>query len=261
MATPTGVAVATITPYITDTQEALPTSTATAVPLPATSTAAPPPRLCSPLQDIDLADLASLVSNPYFPPPPGSDNPHQGVDLAVRISGGDMAVAGHPVQAALAGRIVMAQADRFPYGNALMIETALDSQAVVFWPTGAIPPLAATLAPTTGLTCPSISLPPPDFNKRSLYVLYAHLLTPPQGQAGQQVDCGQSIGQVGSSGNALNPHLHFEIRVGPAGMQFPSMAHYDNSATLEEMGNYCLWRTSGLFQLVDPMAVLGAGNP
>lgn len=224
-------------------------------------TPAPPLRLCSPLQDIDLADLASLVSNPYFPPPSGSDNPHQGVDLAVRMPGSDMAVAGHPVQAALAGRIVMAQADRFPYGNALMIETALDPQAAALWPTDTIPPPAATLAPATGLTCPPISLPPLDFNKRSLYVLYAHLLTPPQGPAGQQVDCGQSIGQIGSSGNALNPHLHFEARVGPAGMQFPSMAHYDNSVTSEEMGNYCLWRISGLFQLVDPMAVLGAVNP
>jgi hypothetical protein len=50
--------------------------------------------------------------------------------------------------------------------------------------------------------------------------------------------------------------LHVETRIGPAGARFASLAHYDNRATPEEMGLYCLWRISGLFQLVDPLAVL-----
>jgi hypothetical protein len=35
------------------------------------------------------------------------------------------------------------------------------------------------------------------------------------------------------------------------------MAHYDNTAQTEEMGNYCMWRVSDVFQLVDPLRLLG----
>ena len=38
------------------------------------------------------------------------------------------------------------------------------------------------------------------------------------------------------------------------------MAHYDTSATQEEMRNYCLWRLSGAFQPFDPMLLLNAGR-
>jgi hypothetical protein len=61
---------------------------------------------------------------------------------------------------------------------------------------------------------------------------------------------------VGDSGNALNPHLHLETRVGPAGARFSSLAHYDASASLEEMDNYCAWRVSGWFVLLDPLQLL-----
>jgi hypothetical protein len=50
------------------------------------------------------------------------------------------------------------------------------------------------------------------------------------------------------------------MRLGPAGVRFSSLAHYDASATIEEMFNYCTWRVSGLFQLVDPMLLLGSGE-
>ena len=75
-------------------------------------------------------------------------------------------------------------------------------------------------------------------------------------QTGQEVACGQPLGAVGSSGNALNPHLHFEVRVGPSGAPLYSMAHYDASATPQEMAMYCLWRVSGWFQLFDPLKLL-----
>ena len=58
------------------------------------------------------------------------------------------------------------------------------------------------------------------------------------------------------SGNALNPHLHIEARIGPSDASFSSLAHYDASATIEEMQNYCLWRISGLFRVLDPLQVL-----
>jgi murein DD-endopeptidase MepM/ murein hydrolase activator NlpD len=72
-------------------------------------------------------------------------------------------------------------------------------------------------------------------------------------QPGAEVSCGEKLGAIGSSGNALNPHLHLEARAGPAGADFASMAHYDASASPAEMRAYCDWRVSGLFQLIDPM--------
>ena len=67
------------------------------------------------------------------------------------------------------------------------------------------------------------------------------LNTPPW----QAVTCGQMINTVGSSGNALNPHLHVEVRLGLAQICLGSMVHYDASATQDEMATYCLWRISG----------------
>jgi murein DD-endopeptidase MepM/ murein hydrolase activator NlpD len=100
-----------------------------------------------------------------------------------------------------------------------------------------------------------------DPQKRSIYLLYAHMEAPPALEPGGKVLCGQAIGTVGMSGNALNPHLRLELRVAPAGIRLESMAHYDNSATAREMANYCLWRVNGLFQLVNPMQLWSLGNP
>ncbi|WP_438290087.1 transglycosylase family protein [Streptomyces sp. HUAS TT7] len=47
------------------------------------------------------------------------------------------------------------------------------------------------------------------------YSQYAHL-SAVNVKAGQQVNTGQRIGRSGATGNATGPHLHFEIRTGPA---------------------------------------------
>jgi hypothetical protein len=75
-------------------------------------------------------------------------------------------------------------------------------------------------------------------------------------QLSDLVECGARIGQIGQSGNALNAHLHLEARVGPAGARFEGLAHYESRASPTEMSNYCAWRVSGIFQLVDPMLIL-----
>jgi murein DD-endopeptidase MepM/ murein hydrolase activator NlpD len=248
---PTRTSPPVVTEASNPTDQPLPTALPTAV------TSDTPPRLCSPLQDIALEELPGLVSNPYSPPTPGSDDPHQGVDLAVRLPNSDVAVAGHPVQAALGGKIAAVIIDRFPYGNAVIIETPLEEDVLAWWAPAQIPTLAPTLEYLSALTCPmEASQAETNNSHRSLYTLYAHLLQPVENNIGDPVPCGQVIGAVGDSGNALTPHLHFETRVGPSGMSFASMAHYDNSATSEEMSSYCLWRISGLFQLVDPLKVL-----
>ena len=147
--------------------------------------------------------------------------------------------------------------DRFPYGNTVMIETPLDTIPAGWAGLAVIPAPAPVVTPHPALTCPPVdTVQAPLTDQRSLYLVYAHLQEPAKVQPGDQVVCGQAIGAIGASGNALNPHLHLEVRVGPAGARFASMAHYDSSATPEEMAAYCLWRVSGAFQLIDPLALI-----
>jgi murein DD-endopeptidase MepM/ murein hydrolase activator NlpD len=238
-----------------------PSETPTAAPSPnptPTETPAPPaPLVCAPLEGYDLALLEAALVVPFHPPAAGLDDPHHGVDLAEE-NDDHMALAGHGVQAALAGTVAMVTNDRFPYGNAVLIETPLE-QIVSLESAGLpVPTLAPTLAPRSALTCPVFTNPPAwDASARSVYLLYAHLQAPVDLQVGDVVTCGQPLGAVGDSGNALNPHLHLEARFGPTGARLASMAHYDASASNDEMAAYCLWRVSGLFQMVDPMTLIG----
>ena len=232
----------------------------TLTPLPSAS---PTPvfQVCSPLQSIPIDQIAAAVTNPYNPPPPGSDMPHAGVDISDLIPGTQIARPGMPIQAALPGLVAMAQPDRFPFGNAALIETPLDQLPPAWVEALHLPAPLSWPPPKSALTCPEGILKRTwDTARRSLYVLYAHMQAAPVLKTGKDVTCGQAIGVVGKSGNALNPHLHLEVRIGPAGARFTSMAHYDNSATLEEMAGYCAWSVSGLFQVVDPLAVLGVGK-
>ena len=233
----------------------LPRVTSTPSPVQATATLAM--QLCSPLSGYDLNQLPSMVANPYDPPPPGRDDPHEGIDLAVTDPSLGMALSGAPVQAVLGGRAVMMTNDRFPYGNALIIETPLETIHPTWTGMAAIPTPAPLVTPHAALTCPQIeAIRAPQTDQRSLYLVYAHLKEPVNLQPGDAVACGQTFGNVGDSGNALNPHLHLEARVGPSGARFDSMAHYDASATPEEMAAYCLWKVSGAFQLIDPLQLI-----
>lgn len=252
---------ATLAPASTDTATVEPTKTATLLPTDAPATATPTAvwQVCSPLEGVGLDELAGMVSNPYAPPPAGSDNPHQGVDLA-QVNALGVALAGMPVRAVLDGQVAAVIVERFPYGNAILIETRLDGAAQDWAASLRLPTPAPTLEAIPALTCPE-GEPFWLGEGRSLYLLYAHLQAAPQRQVGEAVRCGETIGAVGDSGNALNPHLHLEARVGPAGARFGSMAHYDVSASAAEMYVYCVWRVSGLFQVIDPLGVvLGAGG-
>jgi murein DD-endopeptidase MepM/ murein hydrolase activator NlpD len=235
--------------------------TATSIPatptLPATATQ-PPPAVCSPFPGYTSAELLAAISNPFNPPPLGSDDPHQAVDLAVVESG--MAMAGGPAHALLAGRVALVVRDRFPYGNAVLVETPLADLPSGVLPAPAIPTLAPTLPPHPALTCPAVDLAVgvSGNGPRSLYILYAHLESPADLSPDEPLACGDFLGTVGQSGNALNPHLHVEARVGPSGVRLPGLAHYETRAGPEEMGSYCLWRVSNRFQLIDPTRLLEA---
>ncbi len=248
----------TATPLPTETRVPSPTPTLTPTALPSptpapTSTPAPvEPAVCSPMADFDFAALREAVVNRYAPPPMGRDEPHQGVDIAYLDPQTRIALSGWPVRAALAGTVAGVTNERFPYGNAVIIETPLEG----ILPPLELPEMMPTPQAKSPLTCPDFAIPA-DWStaQPSLYLLYAHMESPIPLQVGQAVACGDPLGQTGMSGNALNPHLHLEVRIGPAGTQFPSIAHYDASASDEEMSAYCLWRISGWFQVADPMGL------
>jgi murein DD-endopeptidase MepM/ murein hydrolase activator NlpD len=223
-----------------------------------TSTLPPPTptkEVCSPLAEIPLSQLQEMIVNPFAPPPSGSDDPHQGVDFGELFGTQRIAVPGRQVNAVLPGTVAALINDRFPYGNAVIVETWIGDLPA--WAAADLPTAAPTPQRKAALTCPKVHpTPAVDSDQQSLYLLYAHMQETPELRVGDNLTCGQKIGAIGSSGNALNPHLHLEARVGPSGAVFPGMSHYDSRATPEEMSAYCLWRTSGHFQLVDPLIFL-----
>ena len=240
-ATPTGI-LPRPPQVIAKTPSAPLTATSTAT-LQATQTIAPTPtpifRICSPLEIHGLAELREITSDPYRPPPPGKDMRHHGVDFSYYTRGERTTIQGVGVQSVLAGRVAASLSDTFPFGNLVIIETS--NQA-----------LPQAVKSTLGLT-----------PEQSLYLLYAHMDAPPLVAPGSQVAACQLIGQVGKSGNAVEPHLHLEVRSGPPGATFDSLGYYQAENTEQEKANYLLWRTSGVFQHMDPMLLLnlGLGTP
>ena len=235
---------------------ATPTSTPTDLPTvpPPTETPEIGLSVCSPLPDLLPSDLEDSITNPYNPPPFGSDDPHQGVDLANFLPGTRIGVGGGSVQAVLAGTVSLVVADRFPYGNAVMVETPIEALIAAGW---APSPLDEEIPILTTLTCPGETEIFADSQRQSLYLLYAHLQDIPTLAVGEVVACGGPLGRIGDTGNALNPHLHLEVRLGPSGAVFPGMSHYSAAASAAEMDSYCIWRVGGQFRPVDPLLILG----
>lgn len=211
-----------------------PTPTLAAPTLTDTATPKPVLQLCSPLAEQTLQEIPEIVSDPYNPPRPGSDARHHGTDFSYYRRRDRTTIEGEGVQALMAGQVVAVVQDQLPYGNMVIIETQR-------------------------------SLLPPEIIDQfgidvddSLYILYAHFGNPPLVALGEQVDCGQTIGDVGTTGyNIVNPHLHLETRIGPAGIVFvDGMVYYDTGSSDTERANYELWRTSGDFRHFDPMSLI-----
>jgi len=213
--------------------------------------------ISSPFAGKDLDELASMISNPFNPPMVGSDDPHQGVDFSDVDEETKIAFPGRDVKSIVDGEVIGIMQDRFPYGNAILIKTIEASLPVnwrVYLKSLEIP---GSWNKNTSLTCPEgWNDAPENQNSLSLYILYAHLKDPIDVELGQQILSGDKLGAVGMSGNALVPHLHLEMRYGFNEDSIGSMAHYDVSATLDEMSNYCRWRVSGWYKLIDPMTLL-----
>jgi murein DD-endopeptidase MepM/ murein hydrolase activator NlpD len=166
-------------------------------------------------------------------------------------------MAGLPVYSVLPGKVAAVLPSHNPYGNAIIIETPLDRLPSGWIRALQLPGPVPTVQPAPVMMCSLPTQPPNwDVNKRSLYVLYAHFYQPAIVRAGDNVKCGQQLGGVGTTGMSSNDHLHFEVRVGPSGAIFDSMAYYDISESSQEISTYCEWRISQLFELIDPTKLL-----
>lgn len=191
-----------------------------------------PFQICSPLSLHPLKELREITSDPYRPPPPGREERHHGIDFSYYRHGDRLTIQGVGVQSVLPGKVAASLVESYPYGNMVIIET----------PYSALPGSIVDLL--------SISA------GQSLYTLYAHMDQPPLVLTGENVASCQALGQVGKSGNAVEPHLHLEMRVGPPGVVFRSLGYYQANNTKEERDNYVRWRTGGEFNHFDPMLIL-----
>ena len=82
------------------------------------------------------------------------------------------------------------------------------------------------------------------------YALYAHLQSDIPVRPGQKVRRGQLVGHVGNSGNAVGPHLHFQLSTKPAPLTGEGLPFVIDSYELlgyetEEQGKAGAWRPPG----------------
>jgi murein DD-endopeptidase MepM/ murein hydrolase activator NlpD len=207
----------------------LPTAimTASLTPLPL-----PEFEVCSPLQDHPLEELRLIVSDPYRPPLGKSDDRHHGVDFSYYRYGERTTIQGVGVQAVLPGSVAATLADTYPFGNLVIVETVYEL-------------LPEDLRFELGIQL-----------GESLYLLYAHMEAEPRVHLGDAVQTCQGLGAVGRSGNAVEPHLHLEARLGPPGALFTEMGEYFPEASAEQRAAYQLWRTSGNYRRLDPLILV-----
>lgn len=202
-----------------------------------------------------------MLKNPFEMPRPGMDDGHHGADFAYWTRGERTTMQGLPVYAVLPGTVAGVIYNRLPYGNAVIVETALSALPEGYTSVLDVSVPQPTVQAAPSLYCPEDERVYGDPNNRSLYLLYAHLDQTPTLAVGDAVACGGPIGEVGTTGKSVNFHLHLEARAGPSGSTFPSFAHYDTAATAEEMSAYCTWRVSGLFQMFDPLLLFPSITP
>jgi murein DD-endopeptidase MepM/ murein hydrolase activator NlpD len=226
----------TATYTLAPTQTVTPTPSATETP---SETPIPVSKLCSPLKDHAFVDLHKYVTQPFIPPKgENKETGHHGVDFGYyHRDGVGGPLEGNPIQSVLDGNMAGLGYNTV-YGNYLIIETPYEH----------IPAELAALYPIEA--------------GESLYVLYAHMQGLAPFEIHEPLDCGQEIGRVGNSGSpefVVEPHLHFETRVGPSGDFIEPMAYYDTQATEAEKKEYERWRSSGIFKLFDPMIFINFG--
>jgi murein DD-endopeptidase MepM/ murein hydrolase activator NlpD len=250
---------ATITPAPSSTPQPTPSPTATELPPTPTATETPF-TVCSPLEDETIDSLPLILTKPLATPAHfGQDFGHPGLDFAYYQRGERDSIEGVEVYAILLGKAALILDDNYPYGYTIVIETPLSDL-----PQTLQDELMADYQPVPAdleyeYNCPDVPTPTLT-GEYSLYHLYAHLQVQPEFQVGDAITCGTKLGNVGNTGWSSNPHLHLETRLGPSGLEITTMAHYQSDASIEQLSNYCLWRSSGYYQIVDPYNVLNGSD-
>jgi murein DD-endopeptidase MepM/ murein hydrolase activator NlpD len=243
---------ATTVPTTTDTPLPTDTPTPTSTPDPSAGF-----MVSSPLQDIKLSELKEIVSNPFNAPSPGMDDGHHGVDLSYYSRGSHSQMLGIGIYSVFPGKVAATVTNRPPYGNMIIVETTFSAIPPQFLAVFK-PPSVATPFPYNPrfIGCESLKDQSWSETPSSIYILYAHMKDPAGLKVGDPVKSGDLLGQVGNTGESGNPHLHLEMRLGPSGTEFASLSHYNTAATDEERLNYCTWRISGKYILLNPMDVI-----
>ncbi len=240
------------------TQTASPTQTPE-ITAPATQLPSPTPGTSpvhSPLAEFNFNQLEEIITTPFEAPLSGQDNGHHGIDFAFYSYGELQTMTGLPVLSMFDGKVAGIINNRPPYGNAIIIETPTNQLPSNYQEIIDLIPTPKLIQPDPRLYCPDLTNSQFNPQTYALYLLYAHLDQPVEIPIGTAVKSGDAIGAVGNTGYSGNAHLHLEMRLGPEEVQFPMMAHYINNASQEEMKNYCLWRVSSLFSLIDPTLLL-----
>jgi murein DD-endopeptidase MepM/ murein hydrolase activator NlpD len=212
----------------------------------------------SPLEGINLEELQEIISNPFFYSGDGKDDGHHGTDFSFYQYKSFEKIENLPVLSQTSGIVRSVINNRPPYGYMVVVETPFYSLPVFLQDHLLMHNTRSEIPFHTNLSCPDFQLPENSqtIESYSLYILYAHLLDLPEVQIDSHVLSGYPIGNVGNSGSSGNPHLHLEFRIGPSGYRFEEMSHYENTASQNEIANYCLWRVSGLFYQIDPMQII-----
>jgi len=257
---PTSTTMVLISPTLNPSATSYPTLTPTPLSVATQSTNALTNLVASPLQGVAASDLSSIISQPFVLPPAGEDSGHHGVDFAYwnfKMAG---AIDRTPILSIFPGKVASAYSKiRNPYGYMVIVETPLSNLPKEIVDAIKLPEASSTPAnPSNRLTCPTGFADWWDTSSKSLYVLYGHMGEPPSVKLGQTVKMGDILGVVGNTGASSSPHLHLEMRIGPANATFASMGHYDITTTDQERHNYCMWRISGQFEMFDPMLLYGS---
>jgi murein DD-endopeptidase MepM/ murein hydrolase activator NlpD len=259
---PTSTMMVLISPTLNPSATSYPTLTPTPLGVATQAASALTSLVASPLQGIAASDLSSIISQPFILPPTGEDSGHHGVDFAYWNFKDAGAIEGTPILSIFPGKVSSAYSKiRNPYGYMVIVETPLSSLPKEIIDAIKLPEASSTPAnPSNRLTCPTGFADWWDTSTKSLYVLYGHMGEPPSVRLGQTVKMGDQLGVVGNTGSSSSPHLHLEMRIGPANATFASMGHYDTTTTDQERHNYCMWRISGQFEMLDPMVLYGSSG-